>query len=133
MYVRIRNMGYISGKSVTPLHHRCAWKVTNSIPKVKIYSPLYMIRSEKTDQQVKCILLLHIIDTFIYYSKHSDKIARGGQVCFSTWLFLAMQNTEKPVQMVKSHHPSTPYKRHSWYYGHASKSLPKSSRVNYQW
>ena len=39
-------------------------------------------------RQVKCILLLHIIDTFMYYSKHNDKIARGGQVCFSTQLFL---------------------------------------------
>ena len=53
-------------------------------------------------QQVKCILLLHIIDTFTYYSKYSDKITRGGQVCFSTRLFfLAMWNTEKPVQTVR--------------------------------
>ena len=39
-------------------------------------------------QPVKLLLLLRIIDTFIYYSKHSDNITRGGQVCFSTQLFL---------------------------------------------
>ena len=39
-------------------------------------------------QQVKCILLLHFIDTLIHYQKHSGKITRDGQVCFSTQIFL---------------------------------------------
>ena len=39
--------------------------------------------------QVKYILLLHIIDTLMHtLSKHSNKITRDGQVCFSTQFFL---------------------------------------------
>ena len=141
--------------------------------------------------QVKCTLLLHIIDTFIYYSKHSDKITRGGQVCFSTRIFLDHTNhwkastdsegslgdfnsmawtqivsytlaltsvvvcdwcgalfgiwlqlgvplsvfilTEDLSPLSHPHHlPPTHYKHHSWYYSRVSKSLPKSSRTNYQ-
>ena len=44
-------------------------------------------KSTVLSQPVKLLLLLHIIDTFICYSKHSDNITRGGQVCFSTRLF----------------------------------------------
>ena len=51
---------------------------------------------------------MHFIAPYHRYShtlsKHSDRITRDGQVCFSILaFFLAVQNTEKPVQMVWDH------------------------------
>ena len=122
---------------------------------------VFVTRFGKTDhvaQKVKRLLLLHIIDTFIHYSKHSDKITRGGQVCFSTWLFLGHAKHWKAstdgvgplggfkkmawTQMVSymlapssvlvcAHHLPALYKRYSWYYSCASKR-PKSSKTSYQ-
>ena len=58
---------------------------------VKVLNDTYMwpdLKKLTIHAQVVCILLLHIIDTFIHYQNTViKKITRGGQVCFST-LFL---------------------------------------------
>ena len=65
-------------------------------------------------QPVKLLLLLHVINTFIYYSKHSDNITRDSQVCFSTRLFLhrakhwkASTDGEGPLGVVIGWHVPT--------------------------
>ena len=63
----------------------------------------YVTRFEKTNplaQQVKCILLLHIIDAFIHYQNTVIDYQEMARSAFPRGLFLAMQNTEKPIQMV---------------------------------
>ena len=49
---------------------------------------LYVIRFEKTDHVCTTSEMHFVAPYHIYYSKHSDKITRGGQVCYSTWHFL---------------------------------------------
>ena len=52
---------------------------------------IFVTRSGKTDH-VCATSEMHFVAPYHRYihalSKHSDKITRGGQVCFSTWLFL---------------------------------------------
>ena len=52
-----------------------------------------MTRPGKTDHvgtsEMHFVAPYHTVHKYIHtLSKHSDNITRGGQVCFSTWLFL---------------------------------------------
>ena len=62
---------------------------------------MYVTRFEKIDH-VCTTSQMHFVASYHRYihtlSKHGDKITRGGQIYFSTWL---MQNTEMPVQIVR--------------------------------
>ena len=67
-------------------------------------SALYGIYARETDHVGTTSEIQFFAPYYRYIhtlSKHSDNITRSGQVCFSTQLFLAMQITEKPVQMMR--------------------------------